>query len=91
MEETQAYQDAKQIVERKLKFYRHLAVFVIVNGALLVMNLLHSPDRLWSLWATFGWGIALAFQAAKVYLPAPGEAAKQRMIEEEMKKRQKAQ
>lgn len=88
MEQTQAYQEAKEFIERKIKFYRHIAVFVIINTTLVVMNLLRSPENMWSLWVIFGWGIALAFQAAKIYLPMPGEATKQHMIEEEMQKRQ---
>ena len=88
MEETQAYKDAKEQVESKIRFYRHVAVFAVLGTALVLMNLARSPDRMWSLWVLFGWGIALVFKAARVYMPMPGEAMKLRMIETEMKKRQ---
>lgn len=91
MEATDAYKDAKEHVERKIRFYRHVAVFAVLGTALVVMNVARSPDRLWSLWVLFGWGVVLAIKAAKVYLPMPGEATKQRMIEAEMKKRQNQQ
>ena len=38
-------------------YYVHVGVYVIVNAALLAINLLSSPDTLWFYWPLLGWGI----------------------------------
>lgn len=86
MENTPAYRDAKRHVERKLGFFVHLAVYLIVNSGLILFNLLVVPHRIWAFWPLFGWGIGLLFHAVAVFLNAPGAAWKQRMIENELKK-----
>jgi hypothetical protein len=40
-------------------FYRHLMLFVLVNGALLILNLLRDPSQLWAIWPLSLWGIAV--------------------------------
>lgn len=53
---------------RKLRgFYIHLAQYVVVIGALAVVNLLTFPRYLWFLWAAGGWGIGLAFHGLRVF------------------------
>jgi hypothetical protein len=88
MENTSAYRAAKRHVERKLGFFTHLAVYAVVNSGLVLFNLLHHPQALWALGPLFGWGIGLLFHGLAVFLHAPGAAWKQRMIDEELKKRQ---
>ena len=54
-------------VHRIAEFYRHLLVYVIVNGLLWILNALlvyDSPKPIrwhtwWALWPTLGWGIGL--------------------------------
>ncbi len=81
-----AYRAARRHVERKIGFYIHLAVFLIVNTGLILFNLLMVPDRIWAFWPLFGWGIGLLFHGLSVFLFAPGAQWKERMIEQEMKK-----
>lgn len=81
-----AYRKAERQVRRKIGFFMHLAVYVAVNGGLILFNLLARPDRLWAFAPLFGWGVGLLFHGLAVFLHAPGAAWKQRLIEKEMKK-----
>ncbi len=86
MNDTDALRAAKCQVNRKLGFYIHLAVFLIVNLGLVVINALFSPHIAWSAWPLLGWGIGLLFHGLAVFLHASGASWKQRMIENELKK-----
>ncbi|MCO5185253.1 MAG: 2TM domain-containing protein [Anaerolineae bacterium] len=61
------YQRAKERVEALKGFYVHLAVYVIVNLFLFLLNIFTSPDNLWFYWPLLGWGIALGFHAVSVF------------------------
>ncbi|HYD61297.1 MAG TPA: 2TM domain-containing protein [Noviherbaspirillum sp.] len=87
MEHTPAYRTARRHVERKIGFTIHLAVFLTVNTGLILFNLLVVPNRIWVVWPLFGWGIGLLFHGLAVFLHAPGAAWKERMIQNELKKR----
>lgn len=50
-------------------FLEHLGVFLIVNLALLVINLIASPGTLWFYWVTVFWGIGLAIDALDTFKP----------------------
>lgn len=51
---------------RRAKFNRHLRSYVIVIGALLLMNLM-TRGAPWVLWPMIGWGIGLAFDASDTF------------------------
>jgi len=89
MEHSTAYRDARRHVERKIGFAIHLAVYLLVNTGLVLVNVLATPDRIWAVWPLFGWGIGLLFHGIAVFLHAPGAAWKERMIENELKKQKK--
>ena len=65
------------------RFYMHLVQYVGVIGALAVINLVMSPDYLWVLWAAFGWGLGMIFEALKVFggLPFLNGAWERREVE----------
>lgn len=88
MENTITYRDAKRHVERKLGFFIHLAVYLVVNCGLMLFNFLVVPQKLWAFWPLLGWGIGLLFHGLATFLSAPGAAWKQRMIENELNKHQ---
>lgn len=71
----------------KLAFRSHLMAYVVVNGALVAINLLTSPGYFWAGWPMFGWGIGLASHAMAVYMN--NEGLRDRMIEEELEKLRK--
>jgi hypothetical protein len=47
-------------------FHNHLRSFVIVNGVLVMMNMMTSRYP-WALWPIMGWGIGLLFHASDTY------------------------
>ena len=65
------YERARQRVQAIKGFYIHLAVFVIVNAGLVVINLLTTPHALWFYWPLGGWGIGLAINAFVVFFEGP--------------------
>lgn len=55
---------------RKLRaFYLHLMRYLLVVGALLAINLIVSPQRMWVYWVMGGWGLGLLLHAARVFRP----------------------
>jgi hypothetical protein len=88
MENQEAYEKAKKTVEAKIGFYTHLAVYVGVNILLIIINLSASPEYLWFKWPLLGWGIGLFFHGMSIFVFSGRRLreAKERMIEEEMKR-----
>lgn len=58
---------ARERVEQLKGFYSHLAIFIVVNVILILINILTSPGSWWFYWVTLFWGIGLAFHAANVF------------------------
>ena len=88
MEKDEVYERVRAKVEKLFGFYSHLAVYVVVNGFLLTINLTADPDLgfapgyLWAKWPLMGWGIGLFFHAFGVF----GSRYKVRMIEKMIKR-----
>lgn len=49
-------------------FWRHLAVYVIVNVFMVVIWALGDGGSFWPGWVMFGWGIGVAFNAFNVFV-----------------------
>ena len=58
-----------KMLRRKAKFHRHLWSYIIVIGALILINIF-TPGPWWFQWPMLGWGIGLAFGFRAAYLPA---------------------
>lgn len=86
MEDREAYQSAKKRVEAKIGFFSHIAVYIVVNCLLIIINISTSPQYLWFKWPLLGWGIGVIFHALGVFVFSGGSAFKERLIREEMKK-----
>ncbi len=73
-------------------FYIHASMYVLVNGLLIVNNLLTSPHIYWFIWPTIGWGVGLAAHALAVYgiHGLWGAEWEQRKIKEIMEKNRSA-
>ena len=61
---------------RKMKFYRYLGSYLIVNGALFLMNVI-TPGPWWFQWPALGWGIGLAFQFKAMFFAGEKGSDKQ--------------
>ena len=59
--------------KKKLGFYRHLRTYLIINGALLLINLVSDGGDLWFFYPLIGWGIGLAFHASNAFNPSQRE------------------
>ena len=84
MENQETYLRAKKRVEAKIAFYLHLAVYIVVNLLLIIINLATSTGYLWFKWPLLGWGIAIGFHALMTFVFSGGSAIKEKMIEKEM-------
>jgi hypothetical protein len=62
------YKAARKYVHDLKEFYTHLAVYVIVNLFLIIVNVITSPDSWWFYWVSLAWGIGLAIHAYEVFL-----------------------
>jgi uncharacterized membrane protein len=51
-------------------FKIHLAAYVLVNLALIAINLLTTPDKLWFYWPLIGWGLGIIAHGAAIYYTA---------------------
>jgi hypothetical protein len=66
-----------RLKRRKIGFYSHLWSYLIVNGALLLINKF-TPGPWWFQWSVFGWGIGLAFHFKAIFFPHVKEFEKRR-------------
>ncbi len=75
---------AKRRVARKLGFYVHALVFVLVNLGLFVRHL--ATDTHWPGPSLWGWGLGLAIHGLVTYVSLQGEGLRERMIREEIER-----
>ncbi len=70
MTDEEEYEKAKERVEEIKGFYAHAFIYVLVNLALMVLNLMtrkQTDGVIWFIWPLIGWGIALAAHAVSVF------------------------
>ena len=68
-----------QLHRRKARFHRHLWSYIIVIGALLLINTL-TAGPWWFQWPALGWGIGLAFNFKAAYFPVQKDVANENTI-----------
>ena len=68
MADEERFAEAREHAKVKFDFYVHLVVYLVVIGALLIVNLLTGPEYLWFIWPAMGWGIALLVHGASAFL-----------------------
>ncbi len=86
------YFRAKERVKEMKKFYSNLIFYLIFISFLAGLNYYTNKFQyMWFLWAAFGWGIGLVFQAAKAFNWAPfmNKNWEERKIKELMEKENK--
>ena len=64
--QTENQEDTLKKVRDLKEFYQHLVTFICIGGIMLNIDLLTSPDQLWSKWPVFGWGIGVLVHALYV-------------------------
>jgi hypothetical protein len=79
----QLFKAARKRVARKMGFYTHLTVFVLVNALMMLLNLRHGGFQ-WHVFPLFGWGIGLAVHGILTLLSLGGHGLHQRMLASEL-------
>ncbi len=69
--EDNIYEHARKRVEDLRGFYSHLAVYLVVNLGLFIINRVATPRSHWFVWPLIGWGIAVALHAVVLVLEGP--------------------
>ena len=82
--------EARKRAQLKLSFFGHLAIYVVVNVILLVVNLLTIPGALWFYWPMLGWGIGVVAHGITVYATDLGHNLLGRLEKGEMDRLRKA-
>ena len=68
-----------QLLRSRARFHRHLWSFIIVIGALLLINSM-TAGPWWFQWPALGWGIGLAFNFKAAYFPVQKDVASENSI-----------
>jgi hypothetical protein len=80
---------AEKRADAKIKFYKSLAVYAIVNAMLLVINAVYTPEFWWAIFPAFFWGIGVFAKFLNAFVFADKfdtEEYRERKIQEEMEK-----
>ncbi len=57
----------RSMAERQRRFYVHFGIYLVINVALAILNIQKNSDHLWFYWVAAGWGIGMAFHAARAF------------------------
>ncbi|MAT97442.1 MAG: hypothetical protein CL608_09895 [Anaerolineaceae bacterium] len=86
MNNQEVYKRARKRAEAKVKFYRHLTIYIAVNILLIIINVSTSTEYLWFIWPLMGWGLAVVLHALRVFAFPSESGVTERMIEKEMER-----
>lgn len=86
MSQTEIYGKARERAAAKYGFFIHASVYVAVMVLLVVINLLTSPESVWSIWPLLGWGFAVALHGARVHWFADRNTNLDALTEKELKR-----
>ena len=75
---------ARKRVKSRLGWYKHLAVYLIVNAFLISMSIWQ--DRNWAIFPLFGWGLGLVLHGASVWFAGAGSHLRESMLARERQK-----
>lgn len=75
---------ARRRVRIKTGFYIHGLVYLLVNSALLAVNLLGGGPR-WHVAPLLGWGLGLAIHGGVTLLALRGDSLRERMVAAELR------
>jgi hypothetical protein len=75
---------ARKRVKSHLGWYKHLAVYLLVNAFLISMSVWQG--RNWALFPLFGWGLGLVLHGASVWFAGVGSQLRENMVARERQK-----
>jgi len=74
---------ARRRVGRKMGFYIHATVFVLVNLGLFAINAV-SGEPHWARFPLMGWGLGLAIHGIVTFIGLQGEGLRRSMLQREI-------
>jgi 2TM domain len=74
---------ARRRVARKMGFYIHALMFVLVNAGLFAINAVTGEPR-WAHFPLLGWGVGLAIHGIVTFIGLQGEGVRQSMVKREI-------
>jgi hypothetical protein len=86
MKNPDAYQRAEKRVKKRLGFYLHLVIYMVVNFFLIIIHFSTASPYFWPKWPMMGWGIGLLFHGLGVFLFSGKSHIIRQMVEKEMEK-----
>ncbi len=75
MDEHERIAKAAQQVDKRIGFYVHSVVFLLVCGGLAAVNLFATPEVWWAQWPFLGWGVAVVFHGLCAFGNGPNVVA----------------
>ena len=88
MTDQEGYDRARKRAKKKLDFYNHVKVYVVVNAFLFLLNWFTAPDYWWAMWPLMGWGIGLVLHAASIYVFNEDEETLEKLTQRELEQQQ---
>ena len=82
-EDTSIEARAMRRVRRKLGFYIHALVFVVVNAGLFAINAATGGEH-WARFPLWGWGLGLAIHGIVTFVSLQGDGLRERMLKSEV-------
>jgi len=86
MSDQELYERARKRAKKKLDFYNHVIVYVVVIAFLFAINLITSSGYLWAVWPMLGWGIGLILHGVTVYMRSDDTELLDRLTERELER-----
>lgn len=83
-------EEERHVREEVRRFKQHLLTYLVVIAAMFVINFVTGGfwhGNFWFFWVAFFWGIAIAFQAARLFGDDIGSAWEDRMVNHIMARR----
>lgn len=82
MPETERHQRIRKQVQKLKEFWIHVAMFVVVNTALVTFNVMKQPDKIWFHWVLMGWGAGILLHGFQVFGDGVASKWEERKIKE---------
>lgn len=81
---------AQRRVRRKIGFFIHATVYLLVNLGLFLLNQVTGDTR-WHHFPLLGWGLGLAIHGAVTFLGLATDGLRRRMLDHEMRVLERAE
>lgn len=67
MDERELYHKVRRRVKQIKAFYEHLAIYLILNAGLVVINFLDTPETIWFIYPLIFWGLIVIIHGIRTF------------------------